>query len=484
MITIEVADFASWRGSARRLIHERVPPESVLWVDAHGPQDVLPFAAPAPPLAEPVRDARGDAMRVPRRFVALAEDAACHRSADRWALLYRVLWRLQFENRALLDLVSDSDVHALDRLASQVRRDEHKMRAFVRFTPIQDDQGEEDDGGKAKGQRERYVAYYEPDHLIVRKAAPFFADRFSSMRWSILTPDLSAHWDGQRLTFGAGVPAPLRPQGGEVEQLWRTYYGAVFNPARVNLQGTLREMPLRRWKGLPEAAAIPSLLHSAHERTSALQRAPADHNSARLFVPEAPTADLATLRAAAPACRGCDLHVRATQVVFGEGRPDARLVLVGEQPGDAEDLAGRPFVGPAGQVLDRALADAGIDREGVYVTNAVKHFSFEDRGKRRIHKTPRSSEIRACRPWLEAELHALQPACVVCLGSTAAQSLLGPQARVMQQRGRILTHTAWASSLIVTIHPSAVLRADDGESYYQMLVSDLRLAAGADKMTA
>jgi probable DNA metabolism protein len=482
MITIEVSDFASWRINARRLIQQRVPPDRVLWVDARGPQDALPFGAAAPSapgastssstldanaigsfdIAETKTDAA--AMRVPRRFVEKAEDAAHHRRGDRWALLYRVLWRIQFENRALLDLVADTDVHALDRLASQVRRDEHKMRAFVRFTPIQDAEGE------------HYVAYYEPDHLIVRKAAPFFADRFSSMRWSILTPDLSAHWDRERLTFTEGVPAPLRPQGGEIEQLWRTYYGAIFNPARVNRRAMQREMPQRRWAGLPEAALIPSLLSSAHERGTALQRAPSDQNSARRFVPQ--TADLATLRNAAPACRGCDLHARATQVVFGEGRPDARLVLIGEQPGDAEDLAGRPFVGPAGQVLDRALAEVGIDRDGVYVTNAVKHFSFEDRGKRRIHKTPRSSEIRACRPWLEAELQALHPACVVCLGSTAAQSLLGPQARVMQQRGRIITHTAWAPALIITIHPSAVLRADDGESYYQMLVSDLRLAAG------
>lgn len=127
-------------------------------------------------------------------------------------------------------------------------------------------------------------------------------------------------------------------------------------------------------------------------------------------------------------------------------------------------------------MLDRALAEAGIDRDDVYVTNAVKHFSFEERGKRRIHQTPRSPEVRACRPWLEAELQALRPACVICMGATAAQSLLGPQARVMQQRSQVMTHTAWAPALIVTIHPSAVLRADDGESYYQMLVNDLRLS--------
>lgn len=484
-------DLESWRIEARRLLRDGVRPDEVLWSDAQSPVEMLPFATgetgSIAESADEGDEARGEAreqasdrtradgFRVPRRFMTLAEDVACHRSADRWALLYRVLWRIQHENRELLDLVSDADVHAVDRMAAQVRRDEHKMRAFVRFTPVPDDAG-----------GERYVAYYEPDHPIVRRAAPFFADRFSAMRWSILTPDLCAHWPGSglelntgegegALTFSAGVPPPLRPQEGEIEQLWRTYYGAVFNPARVNLPATLREMPLRRWAGLPEATLIPSLINSAHERTTALRRAPSELDTARAFVPD--SKDLGELRAAVPACRGCDLFARATQAVFGEGRVDARIVLVGEQPGDSEDRAGRPFVGPAGQVLDRALAAAGIDRGEVYVTNAVKHFSFEERGKRRIHQTPRSTEVRACRPWLEAELRALRPACVVCLGATAAQSLLGPQARVMQSRGRVIRDTAWAPSLIVTIHPSAVLRADDGESYYQMLVSDLGLAA-------
>ena len=161
--------------------------------------------------------------------------------------------------------------------------------------------------------------------------------------------------------------------------------------------------------------------------------------SAAPFVPD--TRDLGQLHDAAASCRGCDLYARATQVVFGEGPKRSRIVLVGEQPGDVEDVRGRPFVGPAGGVLDRALAAAGIDRADVYMTNAVKHFSFEERGKRRIHKKPRLSEMRACRPWLEAELEAVRPACVVCLGSTAAQSLLGPDVRIMQARGQVLKDT-------------------------------------------
>jgi DNA polymerase len=202
-----------------------------------------------------------------------------------------------------------------------------------------------------------------------------------------------------------------------------------------------------------------------------------DERSAAPFVPN--STSLRTLSAAAHECRGCDLYRTATQVVFGAGPSAARVMFVGEQPGDQEDRAGAPFVGPAGAVLDKALADAGIPRDDVYVTNAVKHFKWELRGKRRIHKKPRMSEIKACRPWLEAEIRAVQPVVVVCLGATAAQSVLGSQFKLMQHRGRVMPSTL-ADRVIATIHPSAVLRAPDSEgrrAAYDMLVEDLRVVA-------
>jgi DNA polymerase len=195
------------------------------------------------------------------------------------------------------------------------------------------------------------------------------------------------------------------------------------------------------------------------------------------FVPE--TTSVRVLNAAAHECRGCDLYKTATQVVFGAGPKGAQVMFVGEQPGDQEDRQGEPFVGPAGAMLDKALADAGIPRDAVYVTNAVKHFKWEPRGKRRIHKKPRVSEIKACRPWLEAELEAVKPAIVVCLGATAAQSVLGPQFRLMAHRGEVLS-SPLAAQVVATIHPSAVLRAPDAEgrrAAYEMLVGDLKLVA-------
>jgi DNA polymerase len=205
-----------------------------------------------------------------------------------------------------------------------------------------------------------------------------------------------------------------------------------------------------------------------------------DADTARTAAPFVPdTVSIRTLSAAAHECRGCDLYKHATQVVFGAGPRTAHVVFVGEQPGDQEDRQGQPFVGPAGSLLDRALERAGIPRDQVYVTNAVKHFKWEPRGKRRIHKKPRASEVRACRPWLEAELRAIHPVVVVCLGATAAQSVLGASFKLMQQRGKVVSSTL-APRVVATIHPSAVLRAPDSagrEAAFEMLVADLAVVA-------
>jgi len=197
------------------------------------------------------------------------------------------------------------------------------------------------------------------------------------------------------------------------------------------------------------------------------------------LIPDRPT--LEKVRAAAKDCQACDLWRLGTQTVFGEGRPRANLMLVGEQPGDAEDLAGHPFVGPAGKLLNRALQDAGIDRADVYVTNVVKHFKWEPRGKRRIHKKPNAREIAACRPWLDIEIALVKPRAIVCLGATAAQSLLGRQFRVTAERGAFVT-SPLAPLVMATVHPSSILRALDDETRRDELkrfTADLRKVARA-----
>ncbi|HET9324375.1 MAG TPA: UdgX family uracil-DNA binding protein [Gaiellaceae bacterium] len=193
-------------------------------------------------------------------------------------------------------------------------------------------------------------------------------------------------------------------------------------------------------------------------------------------IPPRPTP--AKLREAAAGCRACDLWKRGTQTVFGEGAADARLVLVGEQPGDQEDLAGRPFVGPAGRLLDTALEEAGIDRGTTYVTNVVKHFKWQPRGKRRIHQKPNAAEIAACRPWLDSELAVLKPAVLVCLGATAAQALLGRQFRVSRDRG-VPVESELAPVVMATVHPSSILRSDNRDEELALFVEDLRRVAEA-----
>lgn len=197
--------------------------------------------------------------------------------------------------------------------------------------------------------------------------------------------------------------------------------------------------------------------------------------SAAPWVPA--THELKQLEAAAPACRGCDLYQHATQVVFGEGPQDAKVVMIGEQPGDEEDRKGHPFVGPSGRLLSKAMQEAELDREKIYVTNAVKHFKFLERGKRRIHAKPSGIEISACRPWLEAELASIEPELVVCLGATAAQSLMGARFRITAERGKFFPHP-WAKELVATVHPSAILRVPERyDEEYELFLKDLRVIA-------
>jgi uracil-DNA glycosylase len=235
----------------------------------------------------------------------------------------------------------------------------------------------------------------------------------------------------------------------------------------------MKEWRLSRSRGFfSRGCVFTNLSESAVHLTSVTKRHPPSSTNTRIR----PRGTLEVLGKAAKGCKACDLWKRATQTVFGEGEQDAKILLVGEQPGNQEDLEGKPFVGPAGKLLDTALVEAGIDRRKVYVTNAVKHFKWEPRGKRRIHKKPNTAEIAACRPWLDAEIGALRPKAIVCLGATAAQTLLGRDFRVTQHRGEFLK-SPLASFVMATVHPSSILRAPDEETRHdemRRLIGDLK----------
>jgi len=432
-------DFDGWRDAARGLAEAGVPASAIVWQVA-GTPDLFAGADSSPPPP-------GRSFAVPRGFVDLANKVICHSDPERFALLYAMLVKLRANRRAMEDR-ADPLLDRLERMAKEVRRDLHKMHAFVRFREV-----DEPDVGA------RFVAFFEPDHHIVRHTAGFFVRRFSNMRWSILTPELSIHWDGETLTEGPGASRAEAPGGDPVEEVWKTYYASIFNPARVKVKAMTKEMPKKYWKNMPETALIGELLAGAQRREAAM----IETSAAMPRIESNLQASWAALKAEAAVCTRCDLYKCATRTVFGEGPLAPSILFVGEQPGDQEDLAGRPFVGPAGQLFDAALAEAGIDRAATYVTNAVKHFKFVARGKKRIHSKPDAGEIEACRWWIEQERSLIRPLLTVALGATAARSLTGRTVTIAKVRDAPLT-LADGGECWVTVHPSFLLRLPDADA--------------------
>jgi DNA polymerase len=451
------ADLSGFRQAARALVAAEVPSSEVLWSD--GDASLLGTAIPdvAPPL------------RLPRRFTELIEEVVPHRDPERYALLYEAVWRVLRGERDLLEAASDPLVHRLGLMRKAVGRDIHKMHAYLRFREV----------GAAAGEPETYAAWFEPEHHILEAAAPFFVERFRAMRWSILTPLGSAHWDGAELRFGPpGQKADVPAEDG-FEAGWTGYYESTFNPARVNPNLMRQHMAKKYWHNLPEAAAIPNLVRSASSRvdrmlqeepTMPTKRIPQGALAAMLDQAPASIAELnAIIKASGPLVPG------ATQAVVGEGPEHAGIVFVGEQPGDEEDLQGRPFVGPAGRLLVRALGEAGLERKDVYLTNAVKHFKFEQRGKRRIHSKPTAGEVSHYRWWLMRELELIEPKVVVALGGTAVLALTGKQVPITRARGPAKLLENFQG--YITVHPSYLLRLPDPEAKqaaYAGFVDDMR----------
>jgi DNA polymerase len=468
-VTLErPADYDEWRRAARRLLAANVAPDQVGFRLATASGDLFGTHIEAgirtrPPCIRPIR--------VPREFPKFAKTLICHNDAARFALLYRLLWRLQSEAR-LLDNSADVDVFAARRMTKAVRRDTHKMKAFVRFRRTESAAGE------------IFVAWFEPEHHIVERTAPFFARRFTGMRWSIVTPERSAHWDGESMTFGRGASRRDCPDGDALEEHWRVYYSSIFNPARLKVKAMKAEMPTRYWRNLPESRLIPELTRSAEraQRAAPAGTAPSIATARRLVADQsemtaAPSSTLEAVAKSVQDCSRCGLCRMATAAVPGEGSASAELMIVGEQPGDREDLVGRPFVGPAGEVLDEALCEAGIQRDAVYLTNAVKAFKHTLRGKRRIHQRPNVDEIETCRWWLEHERAIVAPSVILALGATAARAVLGKPVKITDVRGRPVD--AGDATAIVTVHPAFLLRLREREEAREQrarFIYELRLA--------
>lgn len=473
MPLVQLAGPTDWLGfqrATRHLIcHGRVPAE-IQWATQSAPPVDLFQAEDTWQAAELGDDV--PLLSLPAGFVALAQDVLLHDSAGRFERLYRMAWRLSRDRRLWQDPL-DPGRGELEKMAHAVRREMHKMKAFVRFRQVE----------LASGAM-RHVAWFEPAHHVVEAVAPFFVRRFTQMDWAVLTPRCCVSWHDGQLEVAAGASRESAPPADAGEALWLAYYASIFNPARLKVDMMRKEMPVRFWKNLPESVLIAPLVAASAQRTGTMVASPGTERQRRrghIDVPgSAPrcaagaaseaTGDgalaerfsgepvtMADLARQARRCTACPIGACATQTVWGEGPLQARLMMVGEQPGDREDLEGRPFVGPAGHLLRRAFERLGWSADALYLTNAVKHFKYVWRGKRRLHKTAAQQEAAACAQWLEREIGLVQPQALVAMGATAARSLLGASVLIEANAGHWL-HRADGRPVLVVHHPAALLR--------------------------
>ena len=412
------ADWEGWRQATRALALAGTAPEDIFWHVGLAESTPLPAA-------------QGQ-FTVPRALLAVAQPAIAARDPERFALLYRLILRA----REGEDIAEDPDFIRARALALATRREAHRMQSLLRFRPVACLAGI------------CHVGWFEPAHFVLADVAQAYAAAYPHLAFSILTPDASAHWAGAGLLRGAGVPGDAMTDDMVLEAAWQARFSDFFTA--------------------PPPPITPPMTHLRAPDRPALGpvRLPAGRG-------------LITLAEEAAGCQHCTLAQPATQTVFGEGPANAALMFIGEQPGDQEDIVGRPFVGPAGLLLDQALEEAGIDRRQCYVANTVKHFKFFQQGTRRIPQTPEPPEITACRFWLEQERALVRPAVTVLLGATAARAMLGRPVTIGRERGVVLDLPDGAPGFI-TVHPSFLLRQADAEiraREYALFVRELRQAA-------
>lgn len=453
IVTMEPT-FESWRKNARTLLEDKIHFEDVVWQTSTAGSlfDLMPTSGGEKP----------SLIKIPREFIKDAEFVSAFNDDSTWSLLYRLLYRIAFEQKNLMDNPLDNDVLDFHRRMKLVGRDLHKMHAFVRFKEIK------------HNDESIYMAWHRPDYRILKFSAPFFTDRFNGMNWVIFTEDESMMWKNNELSFGPGISQKEAEAYDETEELWKTYYASTFNPARLKVKMMKSELPVRHWATLPEAQLIDGLIKEAPymvdrfietQRTSAVASIPVNVSS------------LSELRTALPNCSACTICSKATAPVMGEGPVNAEIVFVGEQPGLEEDIAGSPFVGPAGRLFMQALHEADISRDEVYLTNAVKAFKWKDSDGFKKHVNPSSFEISACRPWVKAELEMVKPKILVCLGASAAQSVFGKVMKVSESAGKFF-QTSLADYTIILPHPSAILRTQDQQMKMKMIEQFIADIAG------
>jgi probable DNA metabolism protein len=482
--TVRIQSFAQWRDAARDLLARQVPPHAVQWSESAQSDDLfgaleqtpLPYNAAADALpAQPAAQSAGAASvpRISRDMLKMLQTAACFRAPDRYAFLYKIVWRWQAGQQDVLS-AADEDGARLHAMVKTVQRETHKMNAYLRFRER-----------RAEAGPPQFVAWFEPEHDVLPQVAEHFSRRMGNTTWMIGTPAGTMFWNGASLEAGPALMQGPEDVADSGEAMWLTYYRSIYNPARLNVSVMNGHVASRYWKNMPEGALVPAMI--AESSSGARRHGQTTSVGSRAGVTIPVTAENALPQREAPSsldqCRRCDLWRHATQAVAGVGPRTARIMLVGEQPGDQEDLAGTPFIGPAGKVLDEAFAQAGLARESIYLTNAVKHFKWEPRGKRRLHKTPAQMEISACSYWLEEELAEVQPEVIVALGGTALKAILGdPKATLTDRLGKPFRHEGkW---VVVVYHPSYILRVPDAGARAQAMQNLIEGLAEAQQLAS
>jgi len=467
-------DFEGWRTAARSLLTQNIAPEEVDWRVG----DKSPGLFDTPEFVP--TQTQGPQLSVSRDFILLCKTAILYRDPARFSLLYRLLWRTR-EEPNLLRIAFDSDVIKVRSMAQAVRRDLHKMKAFVRFREVDINENDQSWSG--------FVAWFEPSHHIVAASAPFFTGRFTNMRWSILTPDMCMHWNGETLSYSKGANKADAPTEDAGEDLWRSYYRSIFNPARLKVSAMQSQMPKKYWRNLPEAELIADLIANADKRKNVMiaaqptepQRKIVKYTAEKkngMAESDGAKAVLHQLNTEMLVNGEYKLEEYCTQVVFGSGAVPSDIMLLGEQPGEQEDLAGQPFIGPAGKLLDLALQEAGIERSNIYITNALKHYKFKLQGTRRMHMVPSVGDIKTYLPWLQGEIAIVQPRIIVALGAIAARAITGEALEIEANRGKLF-NLIDGQKVMVTYHPAFILRTPDKaikQLRLDRLVMDLKSA--------
>jgi uracil-DNA glycosylase len=442
--------FDEWRLAVLSLLQTNRTPNEVLW-SSEDQQPNLWF--------DTLNSGAHYKLKIPSKLKELLMTLSMHRSLTRWNLMYRILYRSIHGEKNLLDDPADSDVATALRMQQEIENDIHRFYAFLRFKKHMDNEGE------------IFIAFFKPDHSILHAVLQFFVKRFGSMRWVIFTPEGSAYWDTRTLKIQDTKIDMPQVNDQEMETMWSSYYSSIFNPTRSNEKLLKQHVPNRFRSNMPEMEQVSELLQNAPKRTDRMLESV---SSAAI---SGWSESLQDLNIKLQRCVSCPIGLNGTRAVAGQGSLGG-IMLVGEQPGDEEEKCGDPFVGPAGEVLNEAFRDLNLNRNMIYITNSVKHFKFVMRGKSRIHDRPSHAEIGACRSWLNEEIRLVQPDVIICLGASAAQSVLGAKLDIGKNLNQEFTHPSGAI-ILVTYHPAAILRVPDPDRKREMYSQILRSLANA-----